>query len=120
MLQALIESNLPKLLKEDTSLFRGILRDLFPHVDQDLNEHGHVQQAIQRAIKELNYEFWPSQAEKVNCEREESLPVRTGFRRCNCTIKSFFGTERCSSAELAAEKPLSGRFFSAPWFWFPA
>lgn len=65
MLQALIESNLPKLLKEDTILFRGILRDLFPHVDQDLNEHGHVQQAIQRAIKELNYELWPSQAEKV-------------------------------------------------------
>ena len=29
MLQALVESNLPKLLKEDAILFLGILRDLF-------------------------------------------------------------------------------------------
>lgn len=65
MLQALLESNLPKLLKDDVDLFLGILRDLFPRVEYDSSEHGAIRQAIQRAIKELNYEFWPAQAEKV-------------------------------------------------------
>jgi dynein heavy chain len=65
MLQALIESNLPKLLKEDSMLFLGILRDLFPHVDRNLHERVNIQQAIRRAIKDLNYEYWPAQADKA-------------------------------------------------------
>ncbi len=65
MLQALVESNLPKLLKEDAVLFLGILRDLFPQADKGLHEHENIQQAIQRAIKDLNYEYWPSQADKA-------------------------------------------------------
>jgi len=65
MLQALVESNLPKLLKEDAILFRGILRDLFPQADKTLHEHGNIQQAIRRAIKDLNYEYWPAQADKA-------------------------------------------------------
>lgn len=65
MLQALVESNLPKLLKEDTKLFLGILRDLFPQSDKSLHEHGNIQQAIKRAIKDLNYEYWPAQADKA-------------------------------------------------------
>lgn len=65
MLQALIESNLPKLLKEDTTQFLGILYDLFPQVDKNLHEHGNMQYAIRRAIKDLNYEYWPAQADKA-------------------------------------------------------
>ena len=65
MLQALIESNMPKLLNEDTKLFRGILRDLFPRVDDDMHEDRHLQQAVERATQDLNYEHWPAQAEKV-------------------------------------------------------
>ncbi|CAF4004150.1 unnamed protein product, partial [Rotaria sp. Silwood2] len=65
MLQALVESNLPKLLKEDSILFLGILRDLFPQADKSLHEHGNIQQAIKRAIKDLNYEYWPTQADKA-------------------------------------------------------
>ncbi|CAF5065125.1 unnamed protein product, partial [Rotaria magnacalcarata] len=65
MLQALIESNIPKLLKEDTVLFLGILRDLFPQADKELVEHGHIRHAIKRAIKDLNYEYWPAQADKA-------------------------------------------------------
>ncbi|CAF1414036.1 unnamed protein product [Rotaria sordida] len=65
MLQALVESNLPKLLKEDSILFLGILRDLFPQADKNLHEHGNIQQAIRRAIKDLNYEYWPTQADKA-------------------------------------------------------
>ncbi|CAF4669138.1 unnamed protein product [Rotaria sp. Silwood1] len=65
MLQALVESNLPKLLKDDSILFLGILRDLFPQVDKNLHEHGNIQQAIKRAIKDLNYEYWPAQADKA-------------------------------------------------------
>ena len=65
MLQALVESNLPKLLKEDTNLFLGILRDLFPRTDQYSHEHENIEQAIRRAIKELNYEYWPAQADKA-------------------------------------------------------
>jgi dynein heavy chain len=66
MLQALVESNLPKLLKEDSVLFLGILRDLFPEADKGLHEHGNIQQAIRRAIKDLNYEYWQAQADKVD------------------------------------------------------
>jgi dynein heavy chain len=65
MLQALVESNLPKLLKEDVDLFHGILCDLFPQADKSLHEHGNIQQAIKRAIKDLNYEYWPAQADKA-------------------------------------------------------
>ncbi|CAF3406660.1 unnamed protein product [Rotaria socialis] len=65
MLQALIESNIPKLLKEDTVLFLGILCDLFPQADKELAEHGHIRHAIKRAIKDLNYEYWPAQADKA-------------------------------------------------------
>lgn len=68
MLQALLESNLPKLLKADLGLFLGILRDLFPQVNTDSHEHENVRQAIQRAIKDLNYEFWPEQADKVKIQ----------------------------------------------------
>ncbi|CAF4518974.1 unnamed protein product, partial [Rotaria sp. Silwood2] len=46
-----------KLLKEDTILFLGILRDLFPQADKDLHEHGNIHQAIKCAIKDLNYEY---------------------------------------------------------------
>jgi hypothetical protein len=76
MLRALIESNLPKLLKDDAVLFLGLLRDLFPNVDQDVQEHGHIQQAIQRAIKDLNYEYWPAQADKVRTLRRASLDIQ--------------------------------------------
>lgn len=65
MLQALVESNLPKLLKEDAVLFLGILHDLFPQADRGSHEHGNIQQAIKRAIKDLNYEYWPAQADKA-------------------------------------------------------
>ena len=65
MLQALVESNLPKLLKEDAVLFLGILHDLFPRADQISHEHDNIQQAIKRAIKDLNYEYWPAQADKA-------------------------------------------------------
>jgi dynein heavy chain len=56
MLQALVEYAV---------LFLGILRDLFPQVDKDLHEHGNIEQAIKRAIKDLNYEYWPAQADKA-------------------------------------------------------
>ncbi|CAF0983043.1 unnamed protein product [Adineta steineri] len=65
MLQALTESNLPKLLKDDATLFLGILRDLFPQSDKSLHEHITIEQAIQRAIRDLNYEYWPAQADKA-------------------------------------------------------
>jgi dynein heavy chain len=65
MLQALMESNVPKLLKDDTVLFLGILRDLFPQADRSLHEHRNMEQAIKRAIKDLNYEYWPAQADKA-------------------------------------------------------
>lgn len=65
MLQALVESNLPKLLKDDAGLFLGILHDLFPRADQSSHEHGNIQQAIKRAIKDLNYEYWAAQADKA-------------------------------------------------------
>lgn len=65
MLQALVESNLPKLLKEDAILFLDILRDLFPLAGKGLHEHADIQLAIQRAVKDLNYEQWPSQADKA-------------------------------------------------------
>ena len=77
MLQALLESNLPKLLKEDATLFLGILRDLFPRVTKGLHEHENIEQAIQRAIKDLNYEYWPAQADKVSgVSRKRDLSIR--------------------------------------------
>ena len=77
MLQALLESNLPKLLKEDATLFLGILRDLFPRVTKGLHEHENIEQAIQRAIKDLNYEYWPAQADKVSCVSQKKRPFHS-------------------------------------------
>ena len=51
VLKALISVNLPKFIADDVPLFKGILRDLFPLVEESLSSEG-TKELLAKAIKE--------------------------------------------------------------------
>lgn len=78
LMQALNDTNLPKFLKEDVVLFQNLMNDLFP----DLNKLNKNQEAIEKSInvatRELSYQIWPSQTEKI-IQLYDQMLVRHGI-----------------------------------------
>jgi dynein heavy chain len=65
LMQALYDTNLPKFLKNDAILFQNLMNDLFPNLTQINKNHEFVEKSIHAATRELNYQTWPLQVQKV-------------------------------------------------------
>lgn len=65
LMQALNDTNLPKYLKEDVVLFMNLMNDLFPNITKLDKNQEVIDKSINLATRELNYQIWPSQTEKV-------------------------------------------------------
>lgn len=65
LMQALNDTNLPKYLKDDVILFKNLMKDLFPDVTRLDKNQEVIEKSINLATRELEYQVWPSQAEKV-------------------------------------------------------
>ena len=66
LMQALYDTNLPKFLKDDVLLFQNLMNDLFPDIGKLNKNQDAIERSINLATRELNYQIWPSQTEKVN------------------------------------------------------
>ena len=71
LMQALYDTNLPKFLKEDVSLFQNLMNDLFPSSKKTKKRQEMLEKAIATATRELNYQAWPNQTEKVANLRDQ-------------------------------------------------
>lgn len=65
LMQALYDTNLPKFLRDDVFLFKNIMNDLFPQMTKLNKNQDAIEKAIHAATRDLNYQPWPSQTEKV-------------------------------------------------------
>lgn len=65
LMQALFDTNLPKFLRDDVFLFQNIMNDLFPQMKKLNKNQEAIEKAINAATRDLNFQPWPSQAEKV-------------------------------------------------------
>jgi len=65
LMQALYDTNLPKFLKDDVVLFQNLMNDLFPSVKKMNKNQEFIEKSINIATRELNYQNWPLQSEKV-------------------------------------------------------
>ncbi len=66
LMQALFDTNLPKFLRDDVVLFQNIMNDLFPQMTKLNKNQDAIEKAIHAATRDLSYQSWPSQTEKVN------------------------------------------------------
>ncbi len=65
LIQALIDTNLPKLIKEDVYLFHNLMADLFSSSTKTKKKQDVFEKCISIAIRELGLQQWPAQSEKV-------------------------------------------------------
>jgi dynein heavy chain len=65
LMQALYDTNLPKFLKDDVLLFQNLMNDLFPNLNKQNKNQEAFEKSINVATRDLNYQSWPSQTEKV-------------------------------------------------------
>lgn len=65
LMQALYDTNLPKFLKQDVILFQNLMNDLFPDMKKLNKNQEAIEKSINVATRELGYQSWPSQSEKV-------------------------------------------------------
>lgn len=65
LMQALFDTNLPKFLRDDVILFRNIMNDLFPQMKKLIKNQDAIEKAINAATRDLNFQPWPSQTEKI-------------------------------------------------------
>jgi len=78
LMQALYDTNLPKFLKDDVLLFQNLMNDLFPGL-RKLNKNTEaIEKAIGLAVKELQYQGWPSQTAKI-MQLYDQMLVRHGI-----------------------------------------
>jgi len=77
LIRALRDSNVPKFLKEDLSLFSAIVTDLFPGKDIPETEYGELQTTIEQSITTLKLQQVPDFSTKV-IQLFETMTVRFG------------------------------------------
>jgi hypothetical protein len=65
IIQALIDTNLPKLIKDDVFMFHNLIRDLFSLTNKLKKKHDVFEKCISIATRELGLQQWPAQSEKV-------------------------------------------------------
>lgn len=82
-MQALYDTNLPKFLKEDVVLFLNLMSDLFPGSEKLTKNQEAIRKSINIATRELNYQNWPSQADKVTDHSElyHSIPTQVAQKQ---------------------------------------
>lgn len=78
LMQALYDTNLPKFLKEDSLLFANLMNDLFPDLNKLAKNQEAIEKSIHSAIRELNYQFWSSQCDKI-LQLYDQILVRHGI-----------------------------------------
>ncbi|KAA3677119.1 dynein heavy chain, axonemal, partial [Paragonimus westermani] len=77
LIRALRDSNLPKFLKQDATLFTAILQDLFPGVTLPEHDYGRFLAEIHTALTDMGLQIVPEQVTKV-IQFYETLLVRHG------------------------------------------
>jgi dynein heavy chain len=77
LMQALYDTNLPKFLKDDVILFNNLMNDLFPNLSKLNKNQESIEKSINFATRELNYQIWPSQTEKI-MQLYDQMLVRHG------------------------------------------
>ncbi|XP_056619544.1 dynein axonemal heavy chain 6 [Triplophysa dalaica] len=77
LIRALRDSNLPKFLKDDATLFSGILSDLFPGVTIPEHDYGVLQSTIHSSLCQRSLQPLPSIISKV-IQLYETMLVRHG------------------------------------------
>jgi dynein heavy chain, axonemal len=65
LLRALHDTNLPKLIADDTRIFHDLLTDMFPHVTYTSIEHTDLHQTIVNVLNEHKYVYVQKQIEKI-------------------------------------------------------
>ncbi|OMJ83653.1 hypothetical protein SteCoe_15380 [Stentor coeruleus] len=77
LIQAMNESNLPKLIAKDALLFKALVRDLFPGVIIKPSDNSDLHEKIQKIIETQNY-LCPENFEKKIFELNDTVQVRFG------------------------------------------
>ncbi|KAJ3101998.1 Dynein heavy chain 6, axonemal [Phlyctochytrium planicorne] len=77
LIRSLRDSNVPKFLSEDVSLFRGILSDLFPGIVVAEKDHEVLSFAIKDVMNERKFEIVPTFVSRV-CQLYETMKIRHG------------------------------------------
>jgi dynein heavy chain len=78
IVRSISDCNVPKFVAADIPLFNGIVRDLFPTVDQKGNDRGQLLDAIQRVILDAKLQPQPSFINKC-IELYDTFLVRHGL-----------------------------------------
>ena len=78
LMQAVYDTNLPKFLKSDVLLFHNLMNDLFPDVAKLDKNQDAIEKSIQLATRELNYQVWPAQTDKI-MQLYDQMMVRHGL-----------------------------------------
>lgn len=65
LMRALRDMNLPKFVFDDVPLFLGLIGDLFPGLDCPRVGYPDFNAAVERSLREGNYEILPDQVDKV-------------------------------------------------------
>ncbi|CAG9840890.1 unnamed protein product, partial [Diabrotica balteata] len=78
VLRALLDVNVPKFLKDDLTLFSGIVSDLFPRMTEEEVDHGNLEKAIRASCIKLGLEDINEFVKKV-IQLYETTIVRHGL-----------------------------------------
>ncbi|XP_057306686.1 dynein axonemal heavy chain 6-like [Hydractinia symbiolongicarpus] len=77
LIQAIRDSNSPKLVYEDLKLFQQFLEDVFPEAAVAVEESPTLEKHVNIALRELSLQKWPSQIQKV-IQFHNTLKIRHG------------------------------------------
>ncbi|EFC46212.1 axonemal dynein heavy chain [Naegleria gruberi] len=77
LMKAMIDSNLPKFVQEDISLFQGIVSDLFPGIQAPEEKHGELEVGFRDIIARKGLEPVPNFIKKV-VQFYDTLVIRHG------------------------------------------
>ncbi|KAG2381746.1 hypothetical protein C9374_006130 [Naegleria lovaniensis] len=77
LMKAMIDSNLPKFVKEDVSLFQGIVSDLFPGIDAPVEKNAELEAGLLQIIERRKLEPLPAFIKKI-VQFFDTLIIRHG------------------------------------------
>ncbi len=77
LMRAMRDSNIPKFVKEDVSLFEAIVTDLFPNVTVPKQDYGELMVMLERKISEFGLQMVPAFVTKI-IQLYDTLIVRHG------------------------------------------
>ncbi|KAI9346257.1 dynein heavy chain and region D6 of dynein motor-domain-containing protein [Obelidium mucronatum] len=119
LIRSLRDSNLPKFLVEDISLFKGILQDLFPGIVVKEEDFEVLNKMIKEVMKEKNLEIVDAFVTRV-CQLFETNRIRHGVMLVGYdTIRTHFDGDfslilLIFIAQLVEQKQLATRYFRKP------